>query len=322
MITSEWPTPERPEWVPFIVQQVEYLRKASVEVDVFFFRGAKNPVRYMLAWMILRRRHNLKHYDVVHAQFGQSGLIALPKQLPLVVTFHGSDLQGDVSSKGSYTFQGLVLKCVSKLVAQIADEIIVVSSALGQFVKQHNPYNVIPCGLNLKLFQPMDQIAVRRKLNLPQDKKLILFGGRPEMPVKRYDLARQAMNLLRDDEIELIALSKVPHDQMPLYLNACDVLLLTSLHEGSPTIVKEALACNLPIVSTDVGDVRFRVKGVEGCIVCNDDSPETIVAALMQVLSCGERVKGRQAVMDLDEDLLTQQVIDVYRKAIAKAKKY
>jgi len=318
MVTSEWPTREHPNWVPFIVQQVDYLRKAGIDMDVFSFRGSKNPMNYLKAWVQVRRILASKRYDLIHAQFGQSGMIALPKALPLVVTFHGSDLQGDATSQGGYTAQGKILQGVSKLVAAFADEIIVVSSMLEKIIGLNQRAHIIPCGLNLALFSPMDQKVARQKINLPLEKKLILFGGRPEMPVKRYELAKQVVSHIMEKDVELVVINNVAHDQMPYYLNACDVLLLTSVHEGSPTIIKEALACNLPIVSTDVGDVRERMGGVDGCVVCEDDKIETIAAGLKKTLAHGRRINGRDYILDLDENLLTQKIINVYCQALKK----
>ncbi len=134
----------------------------------------------------------------------------------------------------------------------------------------------------------MQQSEARAKLGLPADLPIVLFGGRPEMPVKRFALAQRAVALLARQDVKLLTASNVPHSEMPLYLNAADVLLLTSRHEGSPTIVKEALACNLPVVSTDVGDVRERIASIDGCSVCDNDEPETIAFAL------GEGVGERQ----------------------------
>lgn len=317
MITSEWPTSDHPNWVPFIVQQVDYLRKAGINVDVFSFRGSKNPINYLKAWFQVRKRLIPKHYDLIHAQFGQSGLVALLQSLPLIVTFHGSDLQGDVVA-GEYTVSGKILQLVSKFVALWADEIIVVSPTLVKMTGSNKLLRIIPCGLDLDLFAPMDKYTARQRVGLPVDKKLLLFGGRPEMPVKRYDLALQAVSLITDDNVEMVVVNSVPHDQMRLYLNACDVLLLTSLHEGSPTIIKESLACNLPIVSTDVGDVRERIGNIEGCIVCENDHPETLARALEQALMRGQRIEGRKHVLDLDESLLTQKLIAVYRSALER----
>jgi glycosyltransferase involved in cell wall biosynthesis len=84
-------------------------------------------------------------------------------------------------------------------------------------------------------------------------------------------------------------------------------------------VVKEALACNLPVVSTDVGDVRERIENIEGCIVCEDGHPSTIAEALKQVLNRNSRIEGRNTVLNLDENLLTKKVIAVYNKALCHA---
>jgi glycosyltransferase involved in cell wall biosynthesis len=103
-------------------------------------------------------------------------------------------------------------------------------------------------------------------------------------------------------------------------MNACDALVFTSMQEGSPNAVKEALACDLPVVSVAVGDVPLRLQGVEGCELCPDERPETIAAALERVLRRGQRILGREAVRDLDETVITQQVLGVYRAALAAAR--
>src|SRR5947209_15710446 len=126
MVTSEWPRPERPELVPFLVQRVEHLRKAGVDVEVFAFHGKKRPTNYLKARRKLRGEYDIEQFDVVDAQFGQGGFVALPATVPLVVTFHGSDLHGIVGSNGKYTLTGVVLKLLSRYVAKRANEIIVV----------------------------------------------------------------------------------------------------------------------------------------------------------------------------------------------------
>ena len=103
---------------------------------------------------------------------------------------------------------------------------------------------------------------------------------------------------------------------------ACDALVFTSLQEGSPNAVKEALACDLPVVSVPVGDVAERLQGIAGCELCADDRPETIAAALTRVLARGGRIAGRAAVRDLDERLLTQQVIAIYRDTVNRAARW
>jgi glycosyltransferase involved in cell wall biosynthesis len=318
MITSEWPTAETPHVVPFIVRQVRSLRDAGVDVEVFPFRGGKNPLNYYRAWRRARKVLSSRPFDLVHAQWGQSGLLALPKHLPLVVTFRGDDLEGIIGQNGRQTLRGRVLQNISRMVARSADQVIVVSDRLSRSLPRSD-YQVIPSGLDLDLFRPIPQSEARQRLGLHPNRCYVLFAGASENPRKRYDLAKQAVDrLAKDMDVELLTANHVPHAQIPDYMNASDVLLLVSLHEGSPNVVKEALACNLPVVSTDVGDVRKRIEGMPGCQILEEASPEAVAAALRKVLSDHIRPNSRPAVMELDEKLLTQKVIGGYRQALSK----
>jgi glycosyltransferase involved in cell wall biosynthesis len=315
MITSEWPTPSHPEWVPFLVREVEALRQHDVQVDVYPFRGGMHPFNYMRAWQQVSRKLHHKGYDLVHAQFGQSGLLAtFPRRQLVVVSYRGSDLNG-IFINGKMTVAGWLLRKVSQLVALRADEIILVSADLARYLPRKR-YHVIPSGLDMELFHPIDQSEARAKLNLAPDRQYVLFAGSRRNPIKRYALARAAVDRLATEQVELLVAEAVTPELMPYYMNAADVLLLTSSREGSPNVVKEALACNLPVVSVDVGDVRERMSSVEGCVVCENDRVDTIAAALRQVLQSGERVSGRDAVRHLDIRTTTQQIIGVYQKVL------
>jgi glycosyltransferase involved in cell wall biosynthesis len=182
------------------------------------------------------------------------------------------------------------------------------------------PAQVIPSGLDLDVFKIIPKQEARQRLRLPLDKRLVLFVGNPEDPRKRYTLSQKAVALL-DEKLnaELVLAWRLPHSDIPVYMNACDALVFTSLLEGSPNAVKEALACNLPVVSVAVGDVPDRLHGVDGCMVCADDKPETIAAALSRVLQRTEPTNSRMAVLDLDERVLTRRVINIYRSILRKA---
>lgn len=321
-ITNALPSPGRPRTTVFIKRQVDFLRAAGVRVDIFRFDGGRRPWRYALAWLRLQARLRFRRdrYDLIHAQFGQNGLLALPKRLPLVVTFRGSDLQGIVGRSGAITRSGRFLQWVSRLVARRADAVVVVSEHMKRYLPDEMEAAVIPSGLDLDLLRPHPREEARRKLGLPLDKPLVLFAANPSLPRKRYPIAREAVQILEQRmPVELVVAWGVPHAEMPLYMSACDALVLTSVHEGSPNVVKEALACNLPVVSVDTGDVPERLRDVPGCELCADDRPETIAAALERVLRRGQRVDGRRAVEHLDERLLAQQMIDVYHGALKHA---
>ena len=319
MITSEWPTVEKPNSVPFLVRQVDLLRQNGVNVDVYHFRGNKNPINYFFAWIKVREKIKQKRYDILHAQWGQSALLCLPKKMPLVVTFRGDDVYGIAGEKSNQTFRGLVLSQISRLVAKTADKCIVVSKELAIILKIQD-FHVIPSGIDLDLFYPIDKIIARKILNLP-DKDLVLFVGNQFNPVKRLPLIKKAIQIAKkkNTNLELLCLGDITHDEVPLYMNACDVLILASIHEGSPNVVKEALACNLPIVSTNVGDVSERISKVQGCIICNDDLPDTIAKALLTILAQKKRIDGRDSILELDEKILVKNLIYVYEQTLDKS---
>ena len=321
MITSEWAS-EPGHTAHFIARQVRFLRAAGVDVDVFSFRGGRRPLRYLAAWARLRRRlsEGRARYHLVHAQFGQSGLLALPKRLPLVVTFRGDDLFGILGRDGRPTQAGRLLQRLSRLVARQADAAILVSAHLQRYLTDSVATHIVPSGLDLDLFRCIPRDEARQHLGLPRDGRRILFVGDPADPRKRYDLAREAVGRLnRNLAAELVIGWRVPHDEMPSYMNACDALVFTSREEGSPNAVKEALACDLPVVSVAVADVPLRLQGIPGCEVCADDCPDTIAAALDRTLRrdarCGGR--GREAARQLDEGLLTARVIEIYQSVLA-----
>jgi glycosyltransferase involved in cell wall biosynthesis len=320
MITSCWPKPGEPRTTYFIKRQAEFLQASGVDVDVFPFNGRQRLRHYVTAWAQARARLARGGYDLVHAQFGQSGALAFPKRLPLVVTLRGDDLQGIIADEtGSIGFKGRVLQRLSQWIAARADAVIVVSDHMRAFLTDAVPVYTIPSGLDFEIFRVIPKDEARRHLKLPLDKRLVLFAGKPANPRKRYGLAKRAVELV-DQSLgaELVVAWGVLHPDMAYYMNACDALIFTSVQEGSPNVVKEALACNLPVVSVPVGDVPVRLRGVAGCELCPDDRPESLAAALERVLRRRERCQGRAAVQDLDESLITARVLDVYRTVLAR----
>jgi glycosyltransferase involved in cell wall biosynthesis len=320
MITAGWPQPGQPQTTHFVRRQAEFLQRAGVLVDVFHFRGAKNPWNYASAWLKVRPRIRSGRYDLVHAQFGQSGVLALPKRLPLVVTLRGSDILGIVGKDGRYTLAGRVSQFVARLAIRRADAVVVVSEHMRAYFDTAAPVTVLPSGLDFDLFQCVPRDEARRRLGWSLDKRLVLFAGNPEQPRKRFPLAKAAIDILnRTLPAELVVAWGVPHTDIPLYMNACDAFVFTSMQEGSPNVVKEALACDLPVVSVPIGDVAERLEGIEGCALCADERPETIAAALERVLRRGQRVAGRRAVAHLAEEAITDRLIGVYRSALGRS---
>jgi glycosyltransferase involved in cell wall biosynthesis len=317
MVTSDWLWNSWGGPAVFIARQADFLRREGVEVDLFPFRGARSPRNYLAAWREVRRRLRQGSYDLVHAQFGQSGITALPKSVPLVVTFRGDDLEGIIGEDGRYTASGWLLRAISRAVARRADATIVVSEHMKRYLPSAVPAHVMPSGIDLELFRPEPRDEVRRRLGLSREQQLVLFVGNPHLARKRHGLAQAAVDRIsRQLPARLLVGWEMTHRQIADLMNACDALIVTSLQEGSPNSVKEALACNLPVVSVPVGDVASRLAGIEGCELCPDDNVETLAAALVRVLGRGVRIDGRSAVRQLDERLLTQRLIGIYRSIL------
>ncbi|MEQ8361398.1 MAG: glycosyltransferase [Cyclobacteriaceae bacterium] len=320
MISTEWPTKDRPNAVPFLVRDVSLLRKHNVIVDVFHFRGGKNPFNYFKATIKLSKKLRRSNYNLIHAQWGQSAIPVFFSNLPLVTTFRGSDLFGITNKDGRHTVVGNILKFVSRMVAIRSNYVVLVSNGMLPLISKKKKIAVLPSGINLSLFSPSSKEEARKRLSVDPAIKIVFFGGDRNRPDKRFFLAEDAIKILESTlPVQLLVANDVDQDKMPEYYRAADVLLLTSKHEGSPNMVKEALACNLPVVSVDVGDVKERISGLPNCYICENDRPEVIANTIKLTLeSKKEAYSYRKHVLDLDEHLLIQKQIDIYKTVLGK----
>jgi glycosyltransferase involved in cell wall biosynthesis len=208
---------------------------------------------------------------------------------------------------------------VCRAFTRFFDSVIVVSEEMRRKLGVPGAH-VIPCGVDMSLFQPAAMTAARNALGLDPDRKLILWAGEHQRPEKRFELVSQAMDLLkaRVPEAELVLLSNKPHSTVPDHLNACDALVLTSDAEGSPMVIKEAMACNVPVVSTAVGDVPQLFAGLEGHWICSQD-PADIADRLEEALAYGRRTNGRERVAHLSLDNISREIISVYEKTLTRS---
>jgi glycosyltransferase involved in cell wall biosynthesis len=305
VVTNMYPRPEAPSHGVFVGDQVESLRRLGVDVDVFFMNGRANKLNYLGAYPRLWNQLRKNKYDVIHAHYIFSGLVARAQwQAPVVLTHHGPEV--------FMTWE----RHVCRLATSWFHKVIMVSQEMVDRLG-YTDATVIPCGVNLDRFSPMDQAEARRQTGLPLDKKLVLWAGEHFRPEKRYEIVEEAMQRLtaEDPNVELVLLSGRPHADVPVYMNAADVLLLTSDAEGSPMVVKEAMACNVPVVSTAVGDVAEVIGGTEGCHITSQD-PAEVVEKLKLALAFGKRTNGREAVKRMELDEISRRIIAVYEAAI------
>jgi teichuronic acid biosynthesis glycosyltransferase TuaC len=290
------------------------LRNRGLEFEIFHFEGRRNPFNYLKAFIKIQRKISSNKFDVIHAQWGQSALPILFSEIPLVVTFRGSDLYGITRTDGTYSVLGKILTYLSSLTARKAKAIILVSAAMRKLLPKisQTKVSIIPTGINLNLFRPLSMEECRIKLGLDLTKKFVLFGGDPERADKRFNLASESLVYVNQKyPVEFLIARNVEQTAMPLYINAANLILLTSKHEGSPNIIKEALACNKPIVTVNVGDVSERIGSIRGSRI-TDDSPISIAEAITGVLEEKEFYESRNSILELDENLITDQIIDIY----------
>jgi glycosyltransferase involved in cell wall biosynthesis len=320
VVTSEWPSEEYPSSGIFVQRQVSAFASLGVETRVFAFRGWASIVQYLRAFRHLRHRLAREEYDLIHAHFGQAGLLAcLATRLPVVVTFHGSDVFG-LGRKSGEGLKSALLRAVSRLAAHLASSVIAVSPEVKRELRRDDA-SVIPMGIDRRLFRPLGRDDARAQLGWPPGERTVLFIGGTNNPIKRFALARDAATRAAGAvsfPVSLRVCDNVAPETVPLFLNAADVLLITSRHEGGPVRLREALACNLPVVSVDAGDARLRLAKVAGCILAASDRPEAIAAALVEVLKDGRRVDGAVGIPDLDEQAIARKLVAVYEGVCAR----
>lgn len=309
VVTNMYPRPEAPSHGVFVGDQVESLRRLGVDVDVLFMNGRANKLNYLAAYPRLWRQLRTKKYDVIHAHYIFSGLVARGQiGTPVVLTHHGPEV--------FMTWE----RHVCRVATPWFDKVIMVSQEMVDRLGYEKSF-VIPCGVSFERFKPVPKEEARAHLGLPQDKKLVLWAGEPFRPEKRWDIVEETMRRLKseDPDVDLLLAAGRPHDDVPLYMNASDVLLLVSDAEGSPMVVKEAMACNVPVVSTATGDVAAVIGGTEGCHITTQD-PADVVARLKLALAFGRRTTGREAVSHMELDAISRRIIAVYEDAIQERK--
>jgi glycosyltransferase involved in cell wall biosynthesis len=313
-----YPTPARPAFGTFVHEQVESLRSAGVEVEVLTFDGGNSLGNYLKAGSALRARLKTGRFDIVHAHYGLTGLPArMQFTCPVVLTYHGSDILGEVGPTGRYSLAGRFKVLLSKALGAVVSERIIVAERMRTRLWSAT---VIPMGVDLDLFRPRSRPEARVALGLDPARKYVLFVANPGNRCKRFDIADAAVRILAADDpgVEILPVYKATHEQVAQYMNASNVLVLTSDHEGSPCVVKEALASNLPIVSVDCGDVRDRISGVRGCFLCDRD-PQDVAASLREALLFDGPTNGREHVEAISLPNTARRTIDVYEKALRRS---
>jgi glycosyltransferase involved in cell wall biosynthesis len=322
VITHPLPTPKEPNRMAPVARQIDSLKAIGVQVGVLQLAGVAK-LKYLQSLPSLLA--GARSVDLIHAHYGYCGWLArLQLSKPVVVSFMGSDLLGAPNANGRilpFSKLEVLLDC---WLAYFVDAVIVKSAEMGKVVAPIEAH-IVPNGVDLELFRPMDQFKARSLLGWTEDQHYILFPGNPDLPGKGFFLAQGAVHRASKQVVKplaLIPLKGVPHDHVPIYMNACDAMVLTSFTEGSPNVVKEAMACNLSVISVPVGDVPELLAGVPGYKICPRDAKE-LSEALVDTIANSRRVDGRTTLKrkGLDLESVARRLVKIYTDVLAQRKR-
>jgi glycosyltransferase involved in cell wall biosynthesis len=325
-VTNFYPTEQHPTQGTFVEQQVKGLRGVGLDVDVLMVDRTTLGYRaYLNLGTKVRKVVSVNRPALIHVMYGgvmAKTVVKTITGLPVIASFCGSDLLGE-------NLPGFFRKAAvrygvwcSHFAARRAHGVIVKSKNLWEALPANvdkKSVRIIPNGVDLNRFTPMDSVECRQRLGWDQDRCHVVFPANSGTPTKRFWLAQAAVEEAQRAGVpaELHRLERVKHADVPLWLNASDCLILTSEHEGSPNIVKEALACGVPVVSVDVGDVAERIDGISGCHICSAD-PRNLAVGLVAVRKGPRRIQSGIAMDSLSLQNVAKRLVDFYHFVIAE----
>lgn len=296
-------------WRSFYETQCDALETRNVDVTTLEppneFRAFEDEVRRRslrdyLRFQLSVLRASTGSYDLVHANYGLTAPSALAQPIrPVIVTLWGGEFIGN-------RFERIIRAAI-----RLADEVVVPSAAMGRRVNRD--HHVVPFPVDTDLFEPIPQDRARRYLGWEPDPTVVLFPSAKARYEKNYPLAERVVDQLPMDA-ELRAVANEPYEDMPYYLNASDAMLVTSRWESGPMVVKEAMACNVPVVSTHVGFVPDVLQGVSNSRVARSESD--LASALGDVLRAGDRSDGREQVIGYGHREMGDRLLEVYEQAM------
>ena len=290
---------------PIVKRQADSLIQLGLDVEYFTIDG-KGVVSYIVAIFNLRRLLRKSTFQAVHAHYSFSGFVATLAGAKFIVT----------SLMGSDVTEGYLYSRLIELLSKYSwKNTIVKSEVMLRNIKLRNSV-VIPNGVDLKKFKQVSQELCQSKLKWDSKKRHVLFAANPNRPEKNFALAIEAFQMLNESSIVLHSLRNVKPDDVQIYMNASDLVILLSSREGSPNVIKEAMACNKQILATNVGDIKEIIGNVEGCMVVDSHSKK-IAAGIKELLSGREgeiRTNGRKIIINkgLDSVSIAKRISQLY----------
>lgn len=304
-VTNMYPTPAKPYCGTFVLDHVRALRAAGVDVDVLFIDGPASKLNYVVGFFRLWAHLCRRRYDIIHAHYVYSGVVArMQFGTPVVITSHGSDTLG---------MEGCLLRKLYPMV-----DAVTITSKQNQERVGLLDTHILACGTDTDVFRPLDRAEARKNLGWPADRMTMLYVGRND-PLKRLDILSDAVDIVREQraEVDLEMVVNAPREKVADAMNAADVFVFASETEGSPVVIKEALACNLPIVSVDVGDVVETISDIDGCYIC-ERNPQSMADHVLKVLDRHQRIDGRKYVEAFSTKAVAQRLIRIFDDVLSR----
>lgn len=295
---------------PIVLAQGESLKNFHIDVDYFMI--SEPGIRgYLKSFIKLSRHLKKRDYDIIHAHYSLSAYVA-----SLAGTHHVNHII--VSLMGDDILSTRLL-FITKIFAKYRwNKTIVKSGEMKEIIGLEN-VEIIPNGVDLSVFKELNIDLCKKKLNINNNKIHLLFASNPERKEKNYILFKYACDILVNTgyKIQIHSIFNISHDSVPIYMNAADVVCLSSVSEGSPNVIKEAMACNRPVVSTDVGDVKWLIDGLDGCYISSFDK-FNYALCLEYAINYSIRKKhtnGREKIikLKLDSESIAKKMIKIYR---------
>lgn len=307
---------------PFTMAQGESLMERGVDVDFFPITG-KGLKNYWKNISHLKKQIKQNQYDIIHAHYSLSGWVGVlaRRKIPVVLSLMGDDAQGTFTGKQKIKFSSRFFILLTYLVQPFVKAVISKSSDLEKAVYRKKISYVIPNGIQLNKFI-VSESGFRSELGLKKEMKYILFLGNPDDINKNYSLAREAVRLLDRRDIELINVYNQDPEKVVKYLNSVDVFVCCSFAEGSANVIKEAMACNCPMVVTNSGDAAWVIGDTPGCFIARYD-PENFagnITKALEYVQAHRRTNGRDRIknLGLDSASIAEKIFQVYTKVLKK----
>ena len=303
-------------WKPtFFKRQMESVRRLGCEVEMFFLKSRTNLPELFRERKRLRRRIGGFQPDLIHAHFGTmtAFFCATSTRVPLVVSYRGSDL--NPPGQEDRGIRWVLAHLFSQIAALRARSIICVSKGVkSRLWWRTSRAQIIPTGVDLELFRPIPLEEARKRMGWRMDERVVLFSAGVSAKNKGIDLVQRSLEVARSicGEVRLHVMDgSTDPDDVPWAMNAADCLVFASRHEGSPNVVKEAIACDLPVVSVDVGDVREQLDGVSPSMIVARD-PEAMGSALAEILKRPVRSDGHNMIEGISQEAIARKIMEVY----------